>query len=146
MSLNTIIKAIEDQIVQTIKDGAITGVNGIVFNRELRDGEKSPPYIIIFPDPSPIGSLAVITISEDWLYRFTIMGVAAAYASEDRDQARDIALQVSGLFLTGNRDLGGLVSDLVRTAWDSDHTRELPTEQLFGAAVSMEMRFINKDI
>lgn len=146
MALNTKIKDIEDAIVQKIIDGAIVGVNGIIFNRELRNGVKAPPYIWIFPDPSPIDSLAVITISEDWLYRFTLMAVAASYASQDQDQARDIALQASGLFIPAPRTLGGLVSDVVRTAWDSDFTKELPTEQLFGAAVAMEARFINREV
>ncbi len=148
MSLATAVKAVEDAIVQTLIDGAITGVSGIVFNRELRNGTMKPPYLRIFPEPSPIASQGIKSIAEDWFYRFTIVAVAAAYESKDQDQARDIALQAGSLFITGTRDLNGLLTggDVVRILWDSDYTKELPTGQLFGAAVTLEARFINREI
>jgi hypothetical protein len=152
MSLATAIKAIEDAIVQRLIDTAITGVNGIVFNRELRQGTLKNPYLRIFIDPMPINPNVGLVIGEEWEFKFVLMCVAASYESQDADQARDLALQAgSAMFWNPNvpeydRTLGGAVEDIVRTVWHADFTRELPTEQLFGSAFELEARTILREV
>ena len=156
MSISTAIKAIEDAIVQRLIDTAIPEVLGIVYNRELRWGAIKNPYIRIFPTATPINDLSPCTIREDWNFRFTIMGVAATYKSEDYDQAREVALKASSAMMwdpigdTFDRTLivGGTphVEDIVRQIWHAEFTQELPNEILFGAAVEMEARKILQEV
>lgn len=137
------IKEVEDAIVNKLIAAAITGINGIVFNRELRDGTIQPPYIHVFMDPSPIDDLTALT--DYWHFRYTVMVVAPSYSTEDADQARQLALQASSALLA-DRQLGHVVNDTVRLAWQADYIRELPTEQLFGAAMEMESRFQYREV
>ncbi len=152
MALNAAIKVIEDAIVQRLINTAIPGVNGIVFSRELRSGTLQPPYLHIFPTPSPINATVGLVLSEEWTFAFEIMGVAASYSSEDQDQARQIALlAATAIFFdpigaVSDRCLGGAVDDIIRLVWHADFTKELPTEQLFGAAVEFAARKILKEI
>ncbi len=152
MALQDVIKAFEDAMIQRLIDTAILGINGIVYNKELRDGNIQPPYIHIFPDPSPVNGSVALAITEEWFFRFTIMVIAASYKSLDADQARDLALQASRALLWNpitslpDRLLNGTVNDIVRAVWHAEFTKELPTEQLFGAAMEMEARTLIREV
>ncbi len=150
MSLFEAIKEIEDALVQRLIDTAIPDVLGIVFNRELRWGQVKNPYIRVFPTPSLINDTSVYTVKEDWRFNWTLMAVAASYASKDQDQAREIALRASSAMLwdpiTGQKDrclkINSIpyVADIYRTIWHSEFTLEIPNDILFGAAVEVEAR------
>jgi len=145
MALADKIKEVEDAVVQTLIDAAISGVNGIVFVREIRDGVMNQtPYIHIFMDPSPILNTSSGG-TEEWFFRVTIMAVAAAYNSEDADQARNIALQ-AGSAMIADRQLGHVVGDVSRIMWHADYVRELPDEQLFGSAIEYEITFQYREV
>lgn len=153
MALADAIKTIEDALVQRLIDSAIPGIKGIAFNRELRDGDFNPPYIHVFPTPSPINATVGLAISEEWTFNYEIMAVAASYATADRDEARQIALLASSAIffdpigLVQDRTLNNNVCDMVRTIWHSDFTKELPdTRQLFGAAMEIAARTILKEV
>lgn len=146
------IKAFEDAMVNRLITTAITGINGIAYNKELRNGKMQPPYVHIFPDPTAIDGSVALAITEEWFFRFTVMVVAASYKSQDGDQAEQLALEASMALMidpaTGlpERCLGGTVQDIVRAVWHANYTRELPTEQLFGAATEMEARTLIREV
>lgn len=147
MPLNTKIKAIEDALVQLVIDAEITNVNGIAFNREVRNGEMKPPYIYIFMDRTPIAEIT--QVKEEWFFTFTVMAVASSYTSDDADQARQIALEVSTVVMdvANNRQWPGHVVNTVRRiAWNADYTRELPDGKLFGSAMEMEAKFMSEEV
>lgn len=152
MSLGTEIKIIEDALVQRLIDSEIPGVEGIAYNRELRDGLLQPPYIHIFPAPAPIDASVGLSISEEWTFIWEVMAVAASYSTADRDEARQISLLAASAIFTDpvttleERCLGGVVNDSIRTIWHADFTKELPTEQLFGAAIEVVARVILKEV
>jgi len=144
MALKDKIKEVEDAIIQKLIDAAIEGINGIVFNREIRSGELQPPYLYVFMDPSPIDDITAGGM-EYWHFRITVMVVAPSYSTEDADQARELVLQASSVLLA-DRQQGHVVNDTIRVAWHGDYVRELPTEQLFGAAMEMEIRFQYREV
>lgn len=145
--------AIEDALIQRLIDTDIVGINGIVFNRGLRQGKLLVPYLHIFPDPSPIDDISgVATINEEWVFQWAVMAVAGSYTSEIIDEARTLAIMASSALMhdpvTGlvERELtvGGIphVSDIWRATYHADYVRELPDEKLFGSAIEMQARKI----
>ena len=147
MSLAIKIKAIEDALIQLLTNASIAGVNGIVFNREVRNGTQQPPYLHVFMERSPIDQ--VTSFREEWLFVFTVMAVAASYTSDDADQARQIALEASTVVMdiTNNRQWPGhVINSVKRIAWNADYTRELPTSKLFGSAMEMEAVFTSQEV
>jgi hypothetical protein len=156
MALFDTIEAIENAIVQRLIDTDIDGVLGIVFNREIRQGDIKNPYIRVFPDPSAINDAGICTIKEDWVFSFTIMAVAASYDSKDYNEAREIALKAASAMyydpiaaqVDRHLTIGGTpyVADIVRTIWHAEYTKELPDEMLFGAAVEFEARKILEEV
>jgi len=141
MTLATSIDAIYEQIAQQIIDAAITGVNGVVLSRELKNGTTHPPYIHIFLDAGPVEDI-VVGLGEHWRLRYTLMAVTQPWADADAGQARDIALQAASAIIT-DRGLNSTANqDTVRLAFDPNHTRELDDDILFGAAVTLETRTI----
>lgn len=156
MALFDVIKAIEDALVQRLIDTAIPDVLGIVYNREMRWGALKNPYIRVFPDPSPIDDITAFTIKENWEFRWTLMAVAASYNTKDQDQARTIALQAGSAMIwdpiAAQKDRCLIVnsvphvSDIERTVWHAEHTREIPNDILFGAAVEVEARKVLSEV
>lgn len=154
MALYESIKAIEDGIVNTLINATIPGVNGIVFDPEIRDGVVKPTYLHVFHDTTPIED-ATILVGEDWRIRFTVMAVSSGYdaPTPDVNQAREIALRAGSALIAGGRKLGidsPYIPSLtiVRVGWQASYTRELPGEggQLFGAAMEFEVRFLIREV
>ena len=141
MDAYTQMKSIEDAIATILIANPIDGVNGIVMDKELKQGNTNPPYIKVFLDDSPVDGIT-LNMGELWYYRFTIMVVADSYASTEASQHKRIALQISSLLLQStNRRLNDTVEDTIRRVWSPDYKKELPSGQLFGSAVTMEARF-----
>jgi len=143
MSLASKIKGIEDAIVAILTGASISGINGIVFESELRYGKILPPYIRIFCEASRVNP-NFVGIQEEWFMRIRVMVVASAYGSADADAARDLALQASSA-LMDNRQLNNTVADMVRLQWDPNYRHEIATVQLTGAAILLEARFLSKE-
>lgn len=139
------IRTIEREFADQIKAGAITGVNGIVINNEVYDGDIRPPYIRIFLEESPVDDEGV-SIHEYWKLQITVMAVTDSYASADADLVRALALKASTLIIT-DRTLNVRVQDTVRTSYAPDYKLELPSGgAVFGAAVMHEVRLINREV
>jgi hypothetical protein len=136
------ISAIEEGIIQLLADEDLTDVNGIVFNNELRDGKLYAPYIRIFPEDTSI--IHTTALREDIRYTFTVACIASSYSAADVNIARRIAMKASTV-LKSEGYLNGSVSELRRTNWASNFTRDLPGGQVFGAAVTFQAHLLNSN-
>ena len=137
------IAAIEAQMAQQIIDAAITGVNGVLLEREYKSGSTHPPYVIVYLDPSPVSDKTT-AIGEQWTIRWTVQAVAAPYEDNDGDQHRKIALQARTAIIS-DRSLASTADDTVCTGWEPASTRGPASadSQLFAASVSFETTILN---
>lgn len=135
---------VEEAIISILVSAAITGVNGIVFNNELRSGKLLAPYLRVLPEPSDVNARMILK-RQYWDYNFLVIGVASSYAAGDEVIARRIALKaITALKESGDLNLQLKAQDLYVENLDTRFTRELPgAGQVFGTAVGMRALVVN---
>jgi hypothetical protein len=143
MGLYENLMAIENAIVSAIWTDLSSQINGILIDQRIKQGNNVPPYIHIFEESGDTSD-ETLSLGEEWTLKITVMAVVASYAVEDVTKAKELSLKASGALIK-DRTLGGTVSDTVRTAWHPNYTKELKSGQFFGAAVDLEIRFINRE-
>jgi hypothetical protein len=143
MGLYEKILGIENAIVNAVWGDLSGEINGILIDQRLKKGHQTPPYIHIFEEHSDIDDLTM-ALTEQWKLRITVMAVVAGWSGDDPTKAKELSIK-SAVSLLKDRKLNGNAKDTVRTDWYPSYKKELPNGQFFGAAVGMEVRFLNRE-
>jgi hypothetical protein len=133
MSRSDQIIAIEDALIAVLDD--VVGINGIVFEQELRWGSMLQPYLVLTIEQSPIEN--VTSRRELWSMRFSVVAVTQTGVARNAGAGKRLAIEASDALLA-DRTLGGLVKDIKRTAWNPSYNKDIPESNILGAAVTLE--------
>ena len=137
---------IEAEILRVL-EAADLGVKEILFGTKVRSGKPQTPFIQVYPDLSLIDDES-LALHEDWKLRYVIVGaVKHLDPPQGYALARKLTLQASAQFIssTVRRTLDGLCNDIVRTGFVPAYDRVTNDGTIYGAGVSIEIRFTTKE-
>lgn len=150
-NLNAIKAKIEDRLLNATLSESI---DSIVIGDKTKKYKVKPPMIWVILMPANLTDES-FALAEEWRWRILVISVIKAFdPAEGKMRAENLALSASGKpFLYDDagveedRTLGGLVRDIVRIRWEPAHEQIMDQDpSLFGSAVELELRFINKEV
>jgi len=150
MSFADRLLTVEDTIAHRIfRDVAVP----VLIGRKSRTADFKPPMVWVFPEESPVNSMAM-GFRESWSLSYWCIGLVREVRDIEagRRQAMVLAITASGSLFRDDvgvpdRSLGGIAESVSRVAWSPADVRVMDTdESLIGAAVRVTVNLLTAEV
>ena len=146
MSLASKCSEIYDKVASLLEaEKGNLGVQLIILGSDKFRGALRFPFIRIIQDAVEVQNRTV-TGGEQWFMPIVLVGaVKSNDPAQGKRNAQELTLQASSVLIQ-NRDLDGLVEDIVRIRYQPAEEGISPEGELvYGSAVELQIRFWNTD-